>query len=306
MPLGRRSVLALAAVSVVGVFAFGWPFLADPTSFTVDHAADAPWLFALLLPLVLGVVLATLADGGLDAKGIAVLAVLSAVVAAVRPLSAGVAGLELVWIVVVLGGRALGPGFGFALGSVSMFASALITGGVGPWLPFQMLGAAWVGLGAGLLPPVRGRREVVMCAAYGAGAAVLYGWLLNLWFWPFLSGIASQVSFVPGDPVLANLRRWIVFDLTTSLGYDLPRGVLTAALILVAGGPVLLALRRAARRACFDADVRFRPAVPAGDALPDTGRNPVGGETPRKETPADETPRRETPADALPDSGRPG
>ena len=28
----------------------------------------------------------------------------------------------------------------------------LVTGGVGPWLPFQMLGASWVAMGAGLLP----------------------------------------------------------------------------------------------------------------------------------------------------------
>ena len=38
-----------------------------------------------------------------------------------------------------------------------MFASALLTGGVGPWLPFQMLCAAWVGFFAGCLPPARGR-----------------------------------------------------------------------------------------------------------------------------------------------------
>jgi len=52
-------------------------------------------------------------------------------------------------IVMIIGGRVLGPGFGFVLGLLAMLGSALVTGGVGPWLPFQMLGAAWIGLGAG-------------------------------------------------------------------------------------------------------------------------------------------------------------
>lgn len=56
------------------------------------------------------------------------------------------------FFLMVLSGRVLGPGFGFVLGALSMFASALLTGGVGPWLPFQMLAMGWVSLGAGLLP----------------------------------------------------------------------------------------------------------------------------------------------------------
>ena len=52
----------------------------------------------------------------------------------------------------VLGGRVFGRGFGFVLGAVTLFVGALLTGGVGPWLPFQMLGAAWVGFFAGCLP----------------------------------------------------------------------------------------------------------------------------------------------------------
>jgi energy-coupling factor transport system substrate-specific component len=160
----------------------------------------------------------------------------------------------------VLGGRALGPGFGFCLGSIGMFASALVTGGVGPWLPFQMLGAAWIGLGAGLLPRAEGRRELGILAAYSGVACVAYGFLLNLWFWPFLttdSGFPAALSFQPGAPVGENLQHWLMFCLTTSLGFDLPRAALTIALVLVAGRPVLVALRRASRRAAFDAPVVF-------------------------------------------------
>ncbi|MDQ5974758.1 MAG: energy-coupling factor transport system substrate-specific component, partial [Actinomycetota bacterium] len=148
--LGRQSRIAIALASAVGLIAFAWPLLASPGSSAVAHADDAPLLFALVVPVLLVVVLAQVSDGGMDAKSIAMLGVLAAVIAALRPLGGGTAGLEPIWVVLILGGRALGPGFGFCLGAISLFASALLTGGVGPWLPFQMLAAAWVGLGAGL------------------------------------------------------------------------------------------------------------------------------------------------------------
>ena len=262
--MGVRSWIAVSLATVVGVLAFGWPFLAEPGSTAIAHASDAPWIFAAIVPLVLLVVLAQVADGGMDAKAIAILGVLAAVICILRPLGAGTAGLEPIWFIIILGGRALGPGFGFALGSLSLVASALITGGVGPWLPFQMIAAAWVGLGAGLLPPMRGRREIAMLATYGLIASMGYGLVMNLWFWPFLGGLeatayAPAIMFDPGAPVSDNLGRWLAFSLVTSLGWDIPRGILTAALIIVIGRPVLVALRRASRKANFAPNVVFAP-----------------------------------------------
>ncbi|RKN45993.1 ECF transporter S component [Streptomyces hoynatensis] len=259
--LGPRSALALLLVSAVGVAGFGWPLLADSRS-GLAHSADAPWLFALLLPLLLAVVAATIADAGLDAKAVAMLGVLAAAGAALRPLGAGTAGLEPMFFLMVLAGRVLGPGFGFVLGSVSMFASALLTGGVGPWLPFQMLGLGWVSMGAGLLPGarrLRGRGELALLAGYGAVSAVGYGLVLDLQGWPYLAGLSSDVSFVPGDPLPENLGRFLAYVLTTSLGFDLPRALLNGGLILLCGGAVLRALRRATRRAAFEAEARFEP-----------------------------------------------
>src|SRR5213076_2578954 len=40
------------------------------------HAADAPWLFVVLLPLLLAVLLCEITDGSIDAKAVAVLGVL--------------------------------------------------------------------------------------------------------------------------------------------------------------------------------------------------------------------------------------
>lgn len=257
--LGWRSAAALLLVSGIGVVAFGWPLLADPSS-GLAHSADAPWLFALLLPLLLAVVAATIADTGLDAKAVAMLGVLAAAGAALRPLGAGTAGLEPIFFLMVLSGRVLGPGFGFVLGAVSLFASALLTGGVGPWLPFQMLAMGWLTMGAGLLPGargLRGRAELLLLAAYGAVSSLGYGLVMNLQGWPYIAGLSTGISFVPGDPLPDNLARFLAYVLATSLGWDVPRALVTAALILICGGSVLRALRRATRRAAFGAPVRF-------------------------------------------------
>jgi energy-coupling factor transport system substrate-specific component len=262
IPVRWRTLATLVGVSVVGAIAFFWPFVVDPGSVAADHATDAPWFFALLLPLVLAVLLAEVSDGGLDAKGVAMLAVLAAVATAVRPLGAGVAGLEPMFVVLLLGGRALGPAFGFALGSLALFTSALVTAGVGPWLPFQMVAAGWFALGAGLLPGVRGKAEIAMLAAYGAIASIVYGFLMNLSFWPWALGDASELSFVPGASLADNLGRWVAFNLATSLGWDIPRAVLTAVLTVIAGPVLLRTVRRATRRAAFGTAVHFADAAP--------------------------------------------
>ncbi len=208
-------------------------------------------MFALLLPVALAVVLAELADGGMDSKAVAMLGVLSALGAALRPLGAGTAGIETIFFLMVLAGRVFGPGFGFVLGNTTLFASALLTGGVGPWLPYQMFGAAWVALGAGLLPKVSGRLELVLLASYGAVSSLCYGMLLNLSFWPFALGEGTTLSFVPGAPVADNLTRLVLFSLATSLGWDVGRAVTTVVLVLATGPVLLRVFRRAARRAQF-------------------------------------------------------
>jgi energy-coupling factor transport system substrate-specific component len=245
-----RGTTAVAIATVLGLAAFCWPLLVSADS-TLAQGRNAPLILAALLLVALSIVLAEISEGGLDAKAVAMLGVLSAVGAAIRPLGAGTAGVEVVFFLIVIGGRVFGPGFGFVLGTTTLFASALVTAGVGPWLPYQMLGAAWIGMGAGLLPQLRGRRELALLGAYGAAAGLIYGLLLNLSFWPFVLGGDTALSFVAGDAVLANLRRLVAFSLATSLGWDIGRAVTTAVLVLATGPTLLRALRRAARKASF-------------------------------------------------------
>ena len=257
--LRARASILLVVVSLFGLVAFAWPLLIRHHEASPDlaHAGDAPWLLAILLPLLLAVVAAEISAGGIDAKALALLGILGACGAALRPFAVGATGFSLIFFLLIPAGRVLGRSFGFVLGALTLFASALLTAGVGPWLPFQMLGAAWVGFFAGCLPGrLRGRCEVLVLAGYGAIAGLAYGLLLNMWFWPLVAS-GTSTDFVAGAPLLTNLHRFLVYDITTSLGFDVPRAVGNFVLVLLAGPAVLRALRRAARRAAFDAPVEF-------------------------------------------------
>ncbi|WP_027345758.1 ECF transporter S component [Hamadaea tsunoensis] len=245
----RRARVTIIVAAAIGLVAFFWPFVLAPGA--LGSTRTPPLLFGVLLLLVLAVVFTEIAEHRIDAKALAMLGVLAAVNAALRPLGAGTAGIETVFFLLVLAGRVFGPGFGFALGCTSLFASALLTGGVGPWMPYQMFGCAYVGMLAGLLPRVRGRAEIALLAGYAAVSGYLFGFLLNLSFWPFSLDPASSIAYRPGLPVLEQLQRYLVFDAVTSLGWDTGRAVTTAVLTVLAGPAVLSALRRAARKARF-------------------------------------------------------
>jgi energy-coupling factor transport system substrate-specific component len=256
--VGLRSRVTIVMASFLGFVAFAWPFVVAPGSF--GDNVMAPLMFGILLILVLCVVFAEIADRGIDAKAIAMIGVLSAIGAALRPLGAGTAGIETVFFTLVIAGRVFGAGFGFTLGCTTLFASALITGGVGPWMPYQMFGCAWVGLFAGLLPPMRGKGEVLMLAVYGAASAYLFGFALNLSFWPFVVD-HSTVAYLPGAALATNVHRYLVFDATTSLGWDTGRAITNFVLIVLVGPAMLATFRRASRRAAFEAPIEFADEV---------------------------------------------
>jgi len=255
--LRATSSLLLLATTAFGIVAFAWPLLIHQHAGQDSaHSGDAPWIFVALIPLLLAIVMAELSEGAIDAKAVALLGILAACFAALRVPSPGINGFEPEWFLLILSARVFGRGFGFVLGAVAFFASALITGGVGPWLPFQMLAAAWVGFGAGCLPPLSGLPERLLLAGYGIVAALVYGLLTNFWFWPFI-GSTTTYSYRPGIGTLDNLHRFALFDLTTSMGFDLTRAVTCAVMILVLGRPVLAALHRASRRAVFEPKIEF-------------------------------------------------
>ena len=96
-------------------------------------------------------------------------------------------------------------------------------------------------------------------AAKGASAGFFFGFMLNLSFWPFSLDPTSSVAYEPGAAFLTQWHRYLVFDATTSLGWDTGRAVTNFVCILLAGPAVLAAFRRASRRANFRPHASFRP-----------------------------------------------
>jgi len=245
---GLRIVLLVLA-NVIGLLAFTWPFLLPSVAGRVaeNHQGDGPWIVAALGAILLALLFLELGRGGLGPKTIALLGVLGAAMVALR-LPGFVAGFSALFIVVLVAGNSLGPGFGFLLGCVGMFASGIFVGGLGPWLPFEMVAVGWVGAGAGLLPHGRSwRTRVVWLAAFGFASGYLYGLVMELWFWPFLTD-GSALAWDPTGGAWINVRHYLGFYVVDGLTWDTFRAVGNVVLVLAIGRPVLAALDRAARR----------------------------------------------------------
>ncbi|MFE4544602.1 ATP-binding cassette domain-containing protein [Arthrobacter sp. NPDC056727] len=234
----------LAVANLVALGAFCWPLLA--AALPEDAAAAVPYAALAMAPLAVVAVVVSLDGSVRSAHTVALLGVLAAIGSVVRVASTGVGGVEAVFILLILAGRAFGARFGLLLGAATIAVSSVLWGGVGPWSPFQIFACAWVGAGAGLLPRrVRGRAELWMLCGYGAVASYVFGLLTNLWFWPFAVGAGTGISYVPGAPLGTNLSSFILYSLLTSTaGWDTLRAVTTIIGISVVGRAVLAALRR--------------------------------------------------------------
>ena len=242
----KRSSYLLAPVSLLGLLAFTWPLFIPESNFFLFQGSNTKWLAAAVLPIAILLFIFEINYSGLDAKSVALLGVFAALICALRLLGAGAIGIEPIWFLLILIGRVFGPNFGFTLGVTSLFASALLTGAIGPWLAFQMLAAGWVAMFAGYIPrKVSGKLEIFVISVYAIIATQFFGILMNLQLWPWLIGTDSQLSYVASGAVIDNLQRFALFHLATSLSWDIPRAIFTVILILIAGKPILVALRRA-------------------------------------------------------------
>ena len=228
---------------------FAWPLLIQ-----VDEAAEAriaQTVFIVLMPLLLTLMLVEFASGGIDSKQLAMLGVLVALNAVIRILGAGTAGIETAFFLIIIGAYVFGSSFGFLLGSGSLLLSALLMGGVGPWLPFQMMAAGLVGLCAGLLPKSNRRFiQLTTLVTFAIVAAFAYGALMTLWNWPYLAGVGTDISYLPGAPLGENLTRFFKYELATGgLLWDAGRAITTSALLALTAPALLATLQRAAGRA---------------------------------------------------------
>jgi energy-coupling factor transport system substrate-specific component len=109
----------LALTSAVGVGAYLYPFFLPPSGAgeTGAHVGDAPLLLVVLVGLCVVVLLADLETRRLDAKQIALLSMLVATNAVLRPFQ-GLGGLSPIYVLPILAGYVYGAGFGFLLGAL--------------------------------------------------------------------------------------------------------------------------------------------------------------------------------------------
>jgi energy-coupling factor transport system substrate-specific component len=255
-----RPVVVYLLLTAIGVAAFLYPFWLPGAALPdAAHAGDAPLVAALVGVLVLAALALEVRRGTMQGATVAILGVLAASAGLLRLLDLPGGGSGIFFLI-VLAGAAFGPRFGLLLGLTSMAVSAIVTGGIGPWLPFQTLALGWMGAGAGFLGLATRRMrpwvEVVVLAAYGWLWGFAYGAILNLWFWPFQRD-GGALSWTPGLGLGETVRRYWSFYVATSLAWDAAGALANAVIILAVGAAVLRTLRRFAHR--LDPVVAFGP-----------------------------------------------
>jgi len=263
----------------LGVLAFIYPFFTSAGALVqrgAAHAQDAPLLTAGLVGLSVVALLVELQGRTLSAKTVAMLGVLVAFTSVLRFLEVAFpmpGGFSPIFGPIIIAGYVFGGRFGFLMGTFTLLASGLVTGGIGPWLPYQMFTAGWAGLSAGWLGqasewmkdkmpgPAHAKEEqrmaqdvsdadVIVLCGFGFVWGLLYGAIMNIYFWPFAVGPAAQ-TWEPGIGLGKTLARYGVFYMVTSLAWDLARAVGNVVLLLALAKPMIRALNRFRRRFHF-------------------------------------------------------
>jgi energy-coupling factor transport system substrate-specific component len=263
---------------MLGIGAFLYPFwlpaVQQTTGIGRSHGDDAPLMLTLLVGVCFVAVLLEVQGQAAHAKLIAMLGVLVGINSVLRFIETAFplpGGFSPIFFLIITVGYVFGPQVGFLMGALTMLVSSLTTGQVGPWLPYQMFTAGWVGMSAPLCRPSvwllqgEGRwREVIILALFSGFWGLAYGAVMNIWFWPFATGPGDQY-WTPGMNVLEIIQRYGLFYLATSFVWDLARSIGNVILTLTLGIPILRALRRFQARFTY----QYRPvstAVPVDGA----------------------------------------
>jgi energy-coupling factor transport system substrate-specific component len=234
--------MRVGAISIAGLALFLWPFVAT-------DAPPAAASVALSLGVVAVLIFVEASTRRLDARRFALLAAIAAIDAALRlVLVTGLGGFSPIFFLILAAGYVYGPSYGFLAGAVALLASAVATGGIGPWLPYEMMGCGFVGLIAGIAGLRRSGsvtwRDVAMLAAVGAITGFAYGALLDVWDWTTFYRGAPDFGWQPGLSLPVAIARFGRFYVATSAVYDSFRAIGNVLAVMVLGAPVLAGLRR--------------------------------------------------------------
>jgi len=260
MKLRLQSLIVNSFVFLLGILSLLAPFVVPQARTSAFSSTSFPVMVSLIIVLCVLILLFEAQSTILNAILIAFLGVLIALNAGLRFLETaipGPAGFSPVFFLIILTGYYFGGRVGFLMGAMTMLVSGLITGGVGPWLPGQMITAGWVGQSAGLLrfifrkinlagKPI----EIILLAVFSAIWGMLYGAIMNLWFWPFLAGTPGQTWF-QGATLAENFGRYLTYYLATSVVWDVTRSIGNVLVVSFFARPVLQIFDRFNRRFSF-------------------------------------------------------
>lgn len=258
----RHAGIVLALASLVGAGVFLWPFVGTGLPSGTAVAAFGFGTVAVLAAIELGA-------GRLDTRRLALLAALAAIDAAARAVViTGIGGFSPIFLLILCGGYVFGAEYGFLLGATTILVSALVTGGLGPWIPYQLFAVGWVGALAGIAGRGRSgrptRRDVVVLAMVGIVTGYGFGAAMDIWNWVFYQS-SPGLGFHAGMAPTEALSHFARFYVVTSALYDTFRAVGNAVLVAVLGAPVLVALARLRARLHVSAESPMGDLVPSID-----------------------------------------
>ena len=250
--MNKALATAIFIISMfIGIGVFLYPVLLPAASEFINPLnqdfQQSQALTMVLLTLTIGVLLLEVQGQTSSAKTIAAMGLLIAATSVLRFIEVaipGPGGFSPIFVPIIIAGYVFGARFGFLMGSLTMLVSALLTGGVGPWLPYQMFAVGWVGLTAGLIPEIENPIwQLAVLAAFAFIWGLLYGVLMNLYYWPFMSsGLAEGAQ--PTQELSAVWANYGAFYLATSFVWDLTRATGNLILMVALGLPAIRALQR--------------------------------------------------------------
>lgn len=256
-----RSFLIDLLVFLLGLMSLLAPFLFHGARFPGFSQSAFPIMVSLIILLCLTIIIFEAQSSLMDNKMIALLGVLIAINAGLRFLEnaiPGPAGFSPIFFLIILVGYCFNGRVGFLMGAMTMLVSALITGGVGPWLPGQMITAGWLGQSSSALHRLvtdlgwkDKRREILILAGFSAVWGILYGFIMNLWFWPFLAA-SPGLGWSQSASLAENFQGYLAYYLATSVVWDVTRAIGNLIIFTFMARPVIKILNRFILRFTFE------------------------------------------------------
>jgi energy-coupling factor transport system substrate-specific component len=240
--------LVFIMLCLAGLVTFLFPFWAPDLPAT-SESRTALLVFSASVALIL-IGLISEAQTGLTAHTIAMIGALVGlntilrVIETVIPLPGG---FSPVFLLIILVGYTFGARLGFLMGALTMLVSGPLTaGGLGPWTPYQMITAGWIGMGATWLP----RRKLALpsLVLYSTLWGWIYGAMTSLYFWPYALN-APDIGWEAGLGWAETLLRYSRYYLVSSFVWDSTRAIGNFLLMLTLGPPLMKVLERFHRRA---------------------------------------------------------